>query len=191
MIRRPPRSTLFPYTTLFRSLYGVSYVLEPKGSPGLRGGVFVKDVGDEALFHIPAAGIATTTPIASSGALPRARALGLPVKVVRPDPATWRIETSGTSPQVLRLRLSDVPGWHATIDGKPLQLESFAGVMLQARVPAGSHTIELHYWPSTLTLGIVLATLSAAVLVSAYFVDRRRRIRGRTGELPSTSGPTP
>src|SRR2546425_2971646 len=23
MIRRPPRSTLFPYTTLFRSLYGI------------------------------------------------------------------------------------------------------------------------------------------------------------------------
>src|SRR3712207_7511193 len=26
MIRRPPRSTLFPYTTLFRSLFGLSYV---------------------------------------------------------------------------------------------------------------------------------------------------------------------
>src|SRR2546427_6265935 len=25
MIRRPPRSTLFPYTTLFRSLYSVRY----------------------------------------------------------------------------------------------------------------------------------------------------------------------
>src|SRR2546430_9672219 len=25
MIRRPPRSTLFPYTTLFRSLYQLSY----------------------------------------------------------------------------------------------------------------------------------------------------------------------
>src|SRR5256885_11171837 len=25
MIRRPPRSTLFPYTTLFRSLYGIQY----------------------------------------------------------------------------------------------------------------------------------------------------------------------
>src|SRR2546422_7145525 len=24
MIRRPPRSTLFPYTTLFRSLFGIS-----------------------------------------------------------------------------------------------------------------------------------------------------------------------
>src|SRR2546422_8279000 len=27
MIRRPPRSTLFPYTTLFRSLVGVEYLL--------------------------------------------------------------------------------------------------------------------------------------------------------------------
>src|SRR5256885_4090228 len=26
MIRRPPRSTLFPYTTLFRSLYGQRFV---------------------------------------------------------------------------------------------------------------------------------------------------------------------
>src|SRR5256885_12966407 len=28
MIRRPPRSTLFPYTTLFRSAYLVVYLLE-------------------------------------------------------------------------------------------------------------------------------------------------------------------
>src|SRR3712207_7466976 len=27
MIRRPPRSTLFPYTTLFRSLYRLVYVV--------------------------------------------------------------------------------------------------------------------------------------------------------------------
>src|SRR5436190_5731316 len=26
MIRRPPRSTLFPYTTLFRSLYGRTFI---------------------------------------------------------------------------------------------------------------------------------------------------------------------
>src|SRR3712207_8277246 len=28
MIRRPPRSTLFPYTTLFRSIYGFYYTPE-------------------------------------------------------------------------------------------------------------------------------------------------------------------
>src|SRR2546425_4505156 len=31
MIRRPPRSTLFPYTTLFRSLRGMSYIREENG----------------------------------------------------------------------------------------------------------------------------------------------------------------
>src|SRR2546422_9901809 len=36
MIRRPPRSTLFPYTTLFRSLPGIAD-LEARGNPGIRG----------------------------------------------------------------------------------------------------------------------------------------------------------
>src|SRR3712207_7291704 len=35
MIRRPPRSTLFPYTTLFRSLVGLSLVALFGGTIGL------------------------------------------------------------------------------------------------------------------------------------------------------------
>src|SRR5258708_11946553 len=30
MIRRPPRSTLFPYTTLFRSQHGLPHLVEPE-----------------------------------------------------------------------------------------------------------------------------------------------------------------
>src|SRR2546427_916147 len=37
MIRRPPRSTLFPYTTLFRSLAGSSFGLAEFGTVSLRG----------------------------------------------------------------------------------------------------------------------------------------------------------
>src|SRR2546426_8348721 len=33
MIRRPPRSTLFPYTTLFRSLAAIAHVF-PRVAPG-------------------------------------------------------------------------------------------------------------------------------------------------------------
>src|SRR5687768_18160434 len=33
MIRRPPRSTLFPYTTLFRSLYPTLYRFDPRKKP--------------------------------------------------------------------------------------------------------------------------------------------------------------
>src|SRR3712207_8191514 len=36
MIRRPPRSTLFPYTTLFRSKYGRMTFRRARRSPDLR-----------------------------------------------------------------------------------------------------------------------------------------------------------
>src|SRR5258708_19059947 len=35
MIRRPPRSTLFPYTTLFRSKEGVVYLLDASDLGGM------------------------------------------------------------------------------------------------------------------------------------------------------------
>src|SRR5260370_39874853 len=37
MIRRPPRSTLFPYTTLFRSIIGKLQLDRPKARRGRRG----------------------------------------------------------------------------------------------------------------------------------------------------------
>src|SRR5258707_10645837 len=40
MIRRPPRSTLFPYTTLFRSLLGE---LQAMGEVGYEGGSAIAD----------------------------------------------------------------------------------------------------------------------------------------------------
>src|SRR5258707_8682487 len=42
MIRRPPRSTLFPYTTLFRSLY-LSCVVAPLHAQAPRAANFVAD----------------------------------------------------------------------------------------------------------------------------------------------------
>ena len=36
MIRRPPRSTLFPYTTLFRSILNVGVGVYPEPKPGFK-----------------------------------------------------------------------------------------------------------------------------------------------------------
>src|SRR2546430_1368453 len=57
MIRRPPRSTLFPYTTLFRSVIGVYFydgtvfdrvrTLRPSG----RGELEITDVNNSYLFE--------------------------------------------------------------------------------------------------------------------------------------------
>ena len=154
--------------------YGVGFVLEPKGAPGPQGAVFDGEVSPYAeLYRIPGAAAATITPLPSSGNPPGPDAPSSPVPVSYPAPAAWKVSTDSRSPSVLRLRLTDVAGWHATIDGKPLSLQPFSGIMLQARIPPGRHTIELHYWPERFTIGIVLAACAAAGLLLVPVVRRR------------------
>ncbi len=161
-------------------LYGVEFVLEGRGAPGPQGGVFVSRVGDEDLYRIPGAAPATITPLPASGRLPSNFVPGAPVGVTHPSPSVWNLTTRSATEAVLRLRLTDVPGWHATLDGRPLHLQQFSGVMLQALVPPGRHSVELHYWPTTFTAGIVLAACSVVALISVPLVARaRHRQRGQ------------
>lgn len=160
-------------------LYGVSFVLERAGTPGPQGGVFEKAVGDEDIYRIPNAAVATTTPLAVDGRLPSDNALGTPVTATHPDPASWSLVTNAHSRQVLRLRLTNVPGWHASIDGRPVPLQTFAGLMLQLEVPAGRHTIALYYWPATFTMGLVLAACAVAGLAGAFAINWGRAMSSR------------
>ena len=153
--------------------YGISYVLEPHGAPGPSGGVFTMRVGNEDLYRIPASSLATLVP-APSATWPATDAAGKPVPVAWPGPSELRVATHSSSPQVLRLRVSSVPGWKATIDGRPLALTPYLSIMLQARIPPGRHIIVLQYWPNRFTEGLVIAACTVLVLVVAAFVARSR-----------------
>ncbi|HXQ60495.1 MAG TPA: hypothetical protein VN799_10355, partial [Acidimicrobiales bacterium] len=62
-----------------------------------------------------------------------------------------------------------------TIDGRPLALEPWAqGTMLEAKVPAGTHVVELHYWPDLFSAGIVIAAAVTVGGAAALLVRRRR-----------------
>jgi hypothetical protein len=167
-------------------LYGVSYVLEPQGAPGPKGGVFVRTIGSEDLYRMPGAAAATVTPLRPGGRLPADASSGTPVAVGHPSPSSWRMSVDGAVPQVLRLRLTDVPGWHAMIDGRPARLQSFARVMLQMEVPPGRHTIELSYWPATFSAGLVLFAVGAFGLSGAWAVSA---FRHRTRAKSDANGP--
>jgi len=159
--------------------FGIGYVLESHGSPGPKGAVFDRQVGDEDLYRIPGAAAATLTPLGADGALPTADAAGTPVAVTHPIPSVWRVTTSAATEQVLRLHLTDEPGWHATSDGHPLPLLPFSGVMIQARIPPGRHIVTVTYWPTTFSVGLVLAALAVVGLAGgAVVAATRRRRRG-------------
>ena len=166
-------------------LYGVRYVLEPANRKGPFGSVLVRVVGDEGLYSIPGAADATVLAVAGTGAEPPLFADGSAVPVTHPDPASWRVALDAATPEVLRLRLTNVPGWQATIDGRPLTLEPWAsGAMVEARIPPGSHVVELHYWPPLFSDGLVVAAVVVVGLglsgVVALGLGRRGR-RSRAG----------
>ncbi|HUI03422.1 MAG TPA: YfhO family protein [Acidimicrobiales bacterium] len=159
--------------------YGVAFVLEPGGEPGPDGSVFDTTVGDEDLYRVPGASAAWVTPAGGPGGA-AAPGAARPVAVSYPGPASWRLTVRGNGPQVLRLALSDVPGWHASVDGRPLALHPYGGVMLEARVPGGTHVVELHYWPAAFTAGLGLGAVALVGVLAAALspvVRRRRRVR--------------
>jgi len=173
--------------------FGVGYVLEGSGRRGPVGSVHVGRVGNEELYRIPGTGEATVTPL-QQGGFPPDEVAGTPVAVHHPSPSQWQLTTSSTEPAALRLHLTDSPGWHATIDGRPLALGTYAGMMLQARVPAGTHTIVLHYWPQAFTAGILVALASAVFLIGlliAAFLRKRHRSRTDTPDSGIPAAPAP
>ncbi len=158
-------------------LYGVSFILEHQGDPAPTGAVFDKSIGSEDLYRIPGSPRATLSALEPNGNLPPVEATGTPVAASQPNPSSWKVTTDASTKEVLRLRITNVPGWSATIDGRPLALVSYAGVMLQAVVPPGDHTIVLQYWPKDFTDGLFLAGIAALGLLTSLVVVMFRRRR--------------
>ncbi|HVA03637.1 MAG TPA: YfhO family protein [Acidimicrobiales bacterium] len=163
-------------------VFGVSYVLTPADGPAPTGAVRDGSVAGEALFHVPGSGQATLLSLPGQGRTLAIDARGTPVPVTHPGAASMRIVTDGAAPQILRLRVTALPGWDASIDGHPVALKRWAkGSMLEARVPAGHHVVELRYWPELFTVGLVVAAAVVVGLVAAAAVVRRRARGGAPG----------
>ena len=172
-------------TTTEARQYGVKFLLEPERTPGPKGTTFVEAIGDEELYRVPGAAVATLNSTTAATTLANAGVAAIPVAVTHASPASWKLVTDQATAQELRLRLTNVPGWHGSIDGRPLSLVPFSDVMLEARIPPGHHTIELHYWPTAFTVGIVLAICSVTALSLGLFVPwaRRRRHTQAAGRI--------
>ncbi|NNN08516.1 MAG: YfhO family protein [Acidimicrobiaceae bacterium] len=164
-------------------LYGVSYIIEPPGVPGPSGTRLVAKLLGEGLFAVPGSGRVTLVALDSKGP-----AVVQPSS--QPSPSTWRIEVTAKRPSLLQLRISNVPGWQAEINGRPLQLTSFDHAMLQAAVPSGNYVVTLRYWPKTLSIGLILCAAATLTLVGALIIaglwTRRSRHHSRA-ELSSRS----
>jgi membrane protein YfhO len=118
---------------------------------------------------------------ARPGAMPLARlsggAQGGRLRVERRTPGAWTIAWEG-APRPGRLVVAETwdPGWRARLNGRPVDVEPFRGVLLGVPVGAGPGRVELRYHPEGFVPGMMLSALGlAAVAAGAAGRKRNRR----------------
>jgi len=98
------------------------------------------------------------------------------------DSITTSVHASGAG--YLVVADSDQVGWVATVDGKPASLVPADQGLVAVAVPAGTHTVVLHYGLAAGRWGTVLSVAVAVVLIAICIGDwlwsRRRRSPGGT-----------
>lgn len=161
------------HTVAIARKYGTRYILVLKGLIPPKGTRRVADIAGEGLYYVPGAARFTLT------------AGGRVARVNQPSPSQYVIHTMSRRGGTLTARVTDLPGWHASIDGHPVRLVSKDKIMWSLHVPAGSHEVRLWYWPGRLSEGIVAAIAGGAGLVAwgatALWWRRRRSASNRAG----------
>jgi hypothetical protein len=72
-----------------------------------------------------------------------------------------------------------MPGWSATVDGKPLAVGRWDGAFQQVRVPPGEHTLVFQFRSLGLRIGAVVSLLALGLLAMVVLADRRADTRFR------------
>ncbi len=98
----------------------------------------------------------------------------------KPDCIEFEVESR--DPTYLVLVEGHDPGWRAKVDGVGTALFRANGLFRAVRVPAGSHRVELRYWPVGLTAGLVGTLLGTGALLFASVSGRWGRSVVASGE---------
>jgi hypothetical protein len=105
------------------------------------------------------------------GAQPAWR-FGGEVKMTRWDPEQRSFRVNSRAGGRFVLVEQFFPGWEAWIDDNPAPVERTDGTFQSAIVPAGQHTLEFRYAPSSLRIGAIFSALG---LVAVLWVAWPRR----------------
>ncbi len=81
-----------------------------------------------------------------------------------------RVRVSVDAEQGGWLLLADTyfPGWHAQIDGVPVDIQPAYGVFRAVAVPAGAHEVEFLYQPLSFTIGLASSLLAWPLWLLAW-----------------------
>jgi len=77
---------------------------------------------------------------------------------------TIEIAFSDEKERNISINQMNYPGWNATMDGKPIPIQSVHSVLQQLSIPSGDHSIILTFVPRFWKIGILVTILGLVVL---------------------------
>ena len=106
----------------------------------------------------------------------RNTAEGATAQVIETAPNSFVVQADLPAPGLLILSEIYYPGWKAMVDGQPAPLLRTDIVLRGVPVPAGSHRVELHYAPQSLSIGALISglTLLACLAGLALHLSRSK-----------------
>jgi hypothetical protein len=99
-------------------------------------------------------------------------------EIVRYTPDRVTVHVRADEARYLVLTDSYFPGWQARVDGVPVEIERADYLFRAVRVPAGEHTIEWQYQPTSLIVGAMISAAGLMAMV-AMTTCGLARLRGR------------
>jgi membrane protein YfhO len=79
-----------------------------------------------------------------------------------------RARVSCTSPTTLIRRETEMPGWHASVDGRSVPIRRSDGLFQAIPVPAGTHVVSFSYLPPYIVWGLVGLVLGCGLVVLGH-----------------------
>ena len=115
-----------------------------------------------------------------------------------PDVLTYAVNAQGGEQLAIFSEIWYGPdlGWNAYIDGQPAELFRANYILRALRIPAGRHTVELRFEPSSYSTGVLLSTICSILILlgifgyAAYLYLNRKGIENTatpTEEMPQKS----
>ena len=96
------------------------------------------------------------------------------------SPSHLRVETQADADRFLVVSEMFMPGWRATVDGRPTPIYRANYLLRGVIVPAGTHSIDFVYRPPSAIAGAALSTLAGLALLGVSLgAGRRPGIGGR------------
>ncbi|MCL5886347.1 MAG: YfhO family protein, partial [Actinobacteria bacterium] len=84
------------------------------------------------------------------------------------------IDIHAYKPGELIAKISALPGWHATVNGKPVRVVTTGNIFLTVVIPKGASTVTLDYLPAAFSDGIIAAAVGILIIAILLVVDLHR-----------------